>query len=107
MINPGEEKQTVASQSPGARLEYTIRVRCDEHYYGPKCNRVCRPRDDYFGHYVCDQLGNRECMEGWTNLTTSCKTGRKRPLSSRERRGSSPGMFRNVRNAGHLQRFRR
>lgn len=97
----------MASQSPGARLEYTIRVRCDEHYYGPKCNRVCRPRDDYFGHYVCDQLGNRECMEGWTNLTTSCKTGRKRPLSSRERRGSSPGMCRNVRNAGHLQRFRR
>ncbi|TWW72443.1 Protein jagged-2 [Takifugu flavidus] len=74
MINPGEEKQTVASQSPGARLEYTIRVRCDEHYYGPKCNKVCRPRDDYFGHYVCDHLGDRECMEGWTNLSTSCKT---------------------------------
>lgn len=76
MINPGEEKQTVEHQSAGARLEYAIRVRCDEHYYGAKCNKVCRPRDDYFGHYVCDQLGNQKCMEGWTNLTASCKTGR-------------------------------
>lgn len=92
MINPGEEKQTVASQSTGARLEYTIRVRCDEHYYGTKCNRVCRPRDDYFGHYVCDQLGNRECMEGWTNLTASCKTGRKKtPLGLTETRWKFAG----------------
>lgn len=76
VINPGEEKQTVEYKSSStASLEYTIRVRCDEHYYGSKCNKVCRPRDDYFGHYVCDQVGNRECMEGWTNLTSSCKTG--------------------------------
>lgn len=75
MINPGEEKQTVEYKSLIASIEYTIRVRCDEHYYGSKCNKVCRPRDDYFGHYVCDQLGNRECMEGWTNLMSSCKTG--------------------------------
>ncbi|KAG8013459.1 Protein jagged-2, partial [Nibea albiflora] len=74
MINPGEEKQTEEYKSSIARLEYTIRVRCDEHYYGSKCNKVCRPRDDYFGHYVCDQFGNRECMEGWTNLTLSCKS---------------------------------
>lgn len=91
MINPGEEKLTVASQSAGARLEYAIRVRCDEHYYGPKCNKVCRPRDDYFGHYVCDHQGERECMEGWTNLTTSCKTGRKRPPRERERRAGGGG----------------
>ncbi|KAE8289443.1 Protein jagged-2 [Larimichthys crocea] len=74
MINPGEEKQTEEYKSLIARLEYTIRVRCDEHYYGSKCNKVCRPRDDYFGHYVCDQFGNLECMEGWTNLTSSCKS---------------------------------
>uniref|UniRef100_A0A8D3DTK9 Delta-like protein n=1 Tax=Scophthalmus maximus TaxID=52904 RepID=A0A8D3DTK9_SCOMX len=73
MINPGEEKQTVEYKSLVARLEYTIRVRCNEHYYGSKCNKVCRPRDDYFGHYVCDQNGNRGCMEGWTG--PDCKTG--------------------------------
>ncbi|KAL7380199.1 hypothetical protein ABVT39_013519 [Epinephelus coioides] len=78
MINPGEEKQPVEYKSLIASLEYTIRVRCDEHYYGSKCNKVCRPRDDYFGHYVCDQLGNRGCMEGWTGpdcKTAICKQG--------------------------------
>lgn len=72
MIIPGEEKQTVEFKSLTASFEYTIRVRCDEHYYGPKCNNVCRPRDDYFGHYICDQNGKRECREGWTG--DSCKT---------------------------------
>lgn len=80
MINPGEEKQKEEYKGAVARLEYTIRVRCDEHYYGSKCNKVCRPRDDYFGHYVCDQLGNRECMEGWTNLSLSCKSGERLSL---------------------------
>ncbi|KAM4542087.1 protein jagged-2-like isoform 1-T1 [Odontesthes bonariensis] len=78
MMNPGEEKQTVEYKSLIASIEYTIRVRCDEHYYGSKCNKVCRPRDDYFGHYVCDQSGNRECMEGWTGpdcKTAICKQG--------------------------------
>ncbi|XP_028421411.1 protein jagged-2 isoform X2 [Perca flavescens] len=78
MINPGEEKQTVEYKSSTASLEYTIRVRCDENYYGSKCNKVCRPRDDYFGHYVCDQLGNRGCMEGWTGpdcKSAICKQG--------------------------------
>ncbi|KAF1374394.1 hypothetical protein PFLUV_G00228650 [Perca fluviatilis] len=78
MINPGEEKQPVEYKSSTASLEYTIRVRCDENYYGSKCNKVCRPRDDYFGHYVCDQLGNRGCMEGWTGpdcKSAICKQG--------------------------------
>uniref|UniRef100_A0A665X7A8 Delta-like protein n=1 Tax=Echeneis naucrates TaxID=173247 RepID=A0A665X7A8_ECHNA len=78
MINPGEEKQTVEYKTLTASLEYTIRVRCDEHYYGSKCNKVCRPRDDYFGHYVCDQFGNRGCMEGWTGPDCKkaiCKQG--------------------------------
>uniref|UniRef100_A0A8C9ZE13 Delta-like protein n=1 Tax=Sander lucioperca TaxID=283035 RepID=A0A8C9ZE13_SANLU len=78
MINPGEEKQTVEYKSLTASLEYTIRVRCDENYYGSKCNKVCRPRDDYFGHYVCDQLGNRGCMEGWAGPDCKlaiCKQG--------------------------------
>lgn len=78
MSNPGEDKQTVEYKSLNANMEYTIRVRCDDHYYGSKCNKVCRPRDDYFGHYVCDQLGNWECMEGWTGpdcKTAICKQG--------------------------------
>lgn len=62
-----------------ASIGYTIRVRCDENYYGTKCNKVCRPRNDYFGHYVCDQTGNQECMEGWTG--PDCNKGRKKYIS--------------------------
>ncbi|XP_068195689.1 protein jagged-2-like isoform X2 [Antennarius striatus] len=83
-MNPGEEKQTVEFTGLGASMAYSVRVRCDEHYYGGKCNKVCRPRHDYFGHYVCDQLGNRECMEGWTNLTASCRTAICKPGCSLE-----------------------
>ncbi|MEQ2233753.1 hypothetical protein ILYODFUR_025069, partial [Ilyodon furcidens] len=77
-INPGEEKQTVEYKSYIATIKYTVRVRCDEHYYGIRCKIVCRPRDDYFGHYVCDQFGKRHCIEGWKGedcKTAICKQG--------------------------------
>lgn len=82
-MNPGEEKQVVEFRSAAASLEFSVRVRCDDNYYGVKCNKVCRPRDDYFGHYVCDQLGNRGCMDGWTGA--DCKTGATRDASSSKR----------------------
>ncbi|XP_069798706.1 delta-like protein 1 [Dendropsophus ebraccatus] len=25
----------------------------------------CRPRDDAFGHFICDQEGKRLCLDGW------------------------------------------
>lgn len=81
MLNPGEEKQMVMHKSSVASFNYTMRVRCDEHYYGSKCNKVCRPRDDYFGHYVCDQLGNQGCMEGWTG--PDCKIGERKSNSNK------------------------
>ena len=73
MINPGDERQTIQHNGATAGFEYSIRVRCDDNYYGSKCNKQCRPRDDYFGHYVCDQLGNRCCMEGW--MGPDCNSG--------------------------------
>ncbi|KAG9336604.1 hypothetical protein JZ751_002951 [Albula glossodonta] len=72
MINPGDDRQTIQHNGPVTSFNYTIRVKCDENYYGNKCNKQCRPRDDYFGHYVCDQFGNRGCMEGW--MGPDCKT---------------------------------
>ncbi|XP_046903899.1 protein jagged-2-like [Hypomesus transpacificus] len=78
MINPGDERQTIQHNGATAGFEYSIRVRCDDNYYGSKCNKQCRPRDDYFGHYVCDQLGNRGCMEGWMGPDCNsaiCKQG--------------------------------
>lgn len=46
-------------------LEYAYKVECDEYYYGPGCVNFCRPRDDQFGHYVCDENGDKVCMQGW------------------------------------------
>uniref|UniRef100_A0A8C7JKS7 Delta-like protein n=1 Tax=Oncorhynchus kisutch TaxID=8019 RepID=A0A8C7JKS7_ONCKI len=77
-INPGDDRQTIQYNGLTANFEYSIRVRCDENYYGSKCNKLCRPRNDWHGHYVCDQFGNRGCMEGWmgTYCTTAiCKQG--------------------------------
>ncbi|XP_068931510.1 protein jagged-1 [Petaurus breviceps papuanus] len=65
MINPSRQWQTLKQNTGIAHFEYQIRVTCDEHYYGFGCNKFCRPRDDFFGHYACDQNGNKTCMEGW------------------------------------------
>nr|XP_023668679.1 protein jagged-2-like isoform X1 [Paramormyrops kingsleyae] len=78
MVNPGDEWQYIRHTGATATLQYRLRVRCDLHYYGNKCNKQCRPRDDYFGHYVCDQFGNTGCLEGWMGpecLIAICKQG--------------------------------
>ncbi|XP_054714277.1 neurogenic locus protein delta-like [Uloborus diversus] len=48
------------------RFAYAVRVRCSPHYYGEGCARLCRPRDDKFGHYVCSSAGEKVCLQGWT-----------------------------------------
>ncbi|XP_073484368.1 protein jagged-1 [Aquarana catesbeiana] len=65
MINPNRQWQLLKQNAGMSHFEYQIRVICDEHYYGFGCNKLCRPRDDFFGHYACDQNGNKTCMEGW------------------------------------------
>ncbi|XP_030626340.1 protein jagged-2b [Chanos chanos] len=78
MVNPGDHWRSIDHLGPTARFVYRIRVRCDENYYGSKCNKQCRPRDDYFGHYRCDPFGNIVCLEGWMGQdcrTAICKQG--------------------------------
>ncbi|XP_013870854.1 protein jagged-2b [Austrofundulus limnaeus] len=78
MINPGDPWQTFFHDGPVARLVYRIRVRCDENYYGNKCNKLCVPRDDYFGHYRCEPSGTQVCLDGWMGAdcrTPICKQG--------------------------------
>ncbi|KAK7906747.1 hypothetical protein WMY93_015359 [Mugilogobius chulae] len=72
MINPGDSWQTFTIDGTTARIVYRIRVRCDENYYGNKCNKLCVPRDDYFGHYRCEPSGAQVCLEGW--MGSDCKT---------------------------------
>ncbi|XP_060549755.1 protein jagged-1-like isoform X1 [Pantherophis guttatus] len=66
MVNPGEGWQHLRHHGRSALLECRLRVRCHEHYYGPSCNLLCRPRDDFFGHHSCDAAGNKVCLDGWT-----------------------------------------
>ncbi|XP_038582849.1 protein jagged-2b isoform X3 [Micropterus salmoides] len=78
MINPGDPWQTILHDGPVARLIYRIRVRCNENYYGNKCNKLCVPRDDYFGHYRCEPSGAQVCLDGWMGpdcRTAICKQG--------------------------------
>ncbi|XP_033848474.1 delta-like protein C [Acipenser ruthenus] len=48
-----------------SELRYSYHVVCDDHYYGDSCSDYCRPRDDTFGHYTCNEAGNRACLTGW------------------------------------------
>ncbi|KAK5852704.1 hypothetical protein PBY51_006552 [Eleginops maclovinus] len=78
MINPGDNWQTILYDGPVARIVYRIRVRCDDNYYSNKCNKLCVPRDDYFGHYDCEASGNQVCLDGWMGSdcrTAICKQG--------------------------------
>ncbi|XP_067102858.1 protein jagged-1-like [Osmerus mordax] len=47
-------------------LEYRLRFRCDSNYYGPFCNKFCRARDDFFGHFGADPNGSKVCNDGWS-----------------------------------------
>ncbi|XP_060064630.1 neurogenic locus Notch protein-like isoform X2 [Ylistrum balloti] len=43
-----------------------VRVFCDPHYFGQQCTVFCRPRNDWMGHFTCDQTtGAKVCNQGW------------------------------------------
>lgn len=73
MINPEDRWKSLHFSGHVAQLELKIRVRCDENYYSAACTKFCRPRNDFFGHYTCDQYGNKACMDGW--MGKECKEG--------------------------------
>uniref|UniRef100_A0A3Q1EF22 Delta-like protein n=1 Tax=Acanthochromis polyacanthus TaxID=80966 RepID=A0A3Q1EF22_9TELE len=78
MINPSRQWQNLKHNGPVAQFHFQVRLSCDEHYYGFGCNKFCRPRDDFFGHYECDHNGNKTCLEGWSgpNCNTAiCRQG--------------------------------
>ncbi|UYV78311.1 JAG1 [Cordylochernes scorpioides] len=78
LIHPNPEWHTLLHQGPAARIAYRIRVRCEQHHYGSTCTKYCRPRNDVFGHYECDDKGNKVCLPGWKDancMTAVCKEG--------------------------------
>uniref|UniRef100_A0A3P9JJ03 Delta-like protein n=1 Tax=Oryzias latipes TaxID=8090 RepID=A0A3P9JJ03_ORYLA len=78
MITPSPQWQKLEHNGPVAQFHFQVRLRCDEHYFGFGCNKFCRPRDDFFGHHMCDHNGNKTCLEGWSGPNCNaaiCKQG--------------------------------
>ncbi|KAG8449683.1 hypothetical protein GDO86_016360 [Hymenochirus boettgeri] len=65
-LNVGKEwSRDVQSGGPQIQLKYSYRVICSENYYGETCSKLCKPRNDRFGHYTCDSNGSLSCLKGW------------------------------------------
>lgn len=66
ILLPGNEWKALSYLGRTARMAYRVRVRCERNYYGQTCTKLCKPRDDRFGHYTCgDTDGRKECIPGW------------------------------------------
>lgn len=59
---------------PTAAIQYRLRVVCDPYYYGKACTLLCKPRNDKFGHFYCDERGKKICHDGWRGKV--CDEGR-------------------------------
>lgn len=70
---PNRTWESHTYNGPAATISYKIRVICDENYYGSKCTKYCQPRNDSFGHYTCDENGNKVCLPGWSG--NRCEKG--------------------------------
>ncbi|CAG0882501.1 unnamed protein product [Cyprideis torosa] len=78
LIIPGTGWHNLKHNGEHIRIIYRIRVMCNPNYYNTTCSKYCRPRYDRFGHYTCDQMGNKECIVGWRGPnceTAICKPG--------------------------------
>ncbi|XP_066920685.1 delta-like protein B [Clytia hemisphaerica] len=54
-------------------LDLRIKVYCDPGYYPPDCERkYCVPVNNEKGHYNCTHLGDKQCLPGWSNMTSNC-----------------------------------
>lgn len=65
-LSVGEDWSQDVQSDPLTQLRYSYRVVCSENYYGESCSRLCKRRDDRFGHYVCEADGSLACLPGWT-----------------------------------------
>lgn len=81
LILPTAEWYTLNFVGNVARITYRVRVHCAVNYYNSTCTKLCRPRNDQFGHYNCDRNGDKECIPGWKG--DNCDIGESSTLISR------------------------
>ncbi|XP_069029159.1 LOW QUALITY PROTEIN: delta-like protein C [Embiotoca jacksoni] len=65
-LNVGEEWSQDVHFGNQSELRYSYHVVCNEFYHGEACSAYCRPRNDTFAHYTCDDDGKHHCLEGWS-----------------------------------------
>lgn len=64
-MSVNSEWTEVVQKNNYSSLAFDYRVICKKHYYGSGCEKLCRPRNDKFGHYTCDLNGDPVCEPGW------------------------------------------
>ena len=74
ILTPGSSWTTLRHSGATALILYRIRVLCDANYFDTTCTEYCKPRDDVFGHYTCDENGEKVCHYGW--MGEACQTGK-------------------------------
>lgn len=65
IIDPSVEWHLLHHPGQTAELTYRIRVLCDVYHFNQTCTKFCKPRDDNFGHFICDRNGDKKCIDGW------------------------------------------
>lgn len=58
-------RRSLTLKSSYVTMKLDLELYCDKDYYGPSCSVRCVPRDDSSGHYTCDNLGNKICLQHW------------------------------------------
>ena len=71
ILDPSADWHSLTFEGANAQITYRVRVQCDPRYYSATCTKFCRPYNDTFGHYTCDQEGEKVCDPGWNG--TNCE----------------------------------
>jgi hypothetical protein len=71
ILDPSTDWHSLTFEGANAQITYRVRVQCDPRYYSATCTKFCRPYNDTFGHYTCDQEGEKVCDPGWKG--TNCE----------------------------------
>ncbi|KAJ8378131.1 hypothetical protein AAFF_G00247690 [Aldrovandia affinis] len=64
-LEVGAEWSREVQTGKQTELRYSYRFICNENYYGASCSKICVPRSDRFGHYICNPDGQISCLPGW------------------------------------------
>jgi Delta serrate ligand len=73
-ILPGPMWRKLVHNGNAARITYQLRVSCDEFYGNVTCLAYCKPRNDNFGHWYCNDQAKMVCLDGWTG--PNCEKGK-------------------------------